>query len=475
MTAQPGPRAPRVVTVKRLADFIKAQLEGHAALKNVSVRGELSGVFRHANGGLSFSLKDRDALVQCYASAYSAADFPARLENGAAVVATGGITTYAQKSTYQLVVRAIALEGVGNLQAIFEERKRMLAAEGLFATERKRKLPRFPFRVALVSSRAANGAQDFCKLLSDRAPHVEIVWFETLVQGPNAPPEIARALARASRADVDCIVLTRGGGAFEDLFCFSDERVVRAVANVARPIVSAIGHTADQQLCDFAADAHVETPSAAAEAIGYATSDLRASIEARSARVRAAVELRIERYDVRLGRALVRSKVTDPRLFLAPLAQRVGDLDAALARTAISVARARERRVRDLERRLDRFHPRTRLDGRAHRLQVAARALDLAGTATMERARARFRIVDARLEAAARGIGARLAQSFAIARAQLGSNDPEAILQRGYAIVTQNDAIVRDPAALAPGSTIAARVARGTIFARVESEGGHGN
>lgn len=475
MTAQPDAGATRVVTVGRLADYLRRKLEADANLRNIGVRGEVTGVFRQSSGNVNFSLKDRDALVNCFAFASDAVRFPARLENGQAIVATGNVTSYPQRSTYQLLVRAVAFEGVGNLHAIFEERKRALAAEGLFASERKRPLPRFPFRVALVSSRSANGAQDFVKLLNDRAPHVAIAWFETLVQGPNAPDEIARALARASRADVDCIVLTRGGGSFEDLFCFSDERVVRAVAAAAHPIVSAIGHTADQQLCDFAADAYYETPSAAAKALGFARDELRAQIDDRATRARRAVDLRFERFATRLERTLVRSRLSDVGLFLAPRAQRLGDLDATLVRTMAGAVRSREARVRDLERRLGAFDPRARLAERARRLQTATHALDAASRATLERARARAATAGAALEPTARGIGTALGQRLAVLGARLNGNDPEAILQRGYAIVTCGDAIVRDPATLAPGERIAARVARGTIFARVEPEGTHGN
>ncbi len=475
MTAEPGPRTPRVVTVARLADYLRRKLDADANLKNVGVRGEVTGVFRQANGNVNFALKDRDALINCFAFGKYAERFPARLENGLAIIATGDVATYPQRSTYQLVVRTVEFEGVGNLHAIFEERKRTLAAEGLFRAERKRPLPRYPFRVALVSSRSANGAQDFVKLLSDRAPHVAIAWFETLVQGPNAAGEIVRALARASRADVDCIVLTRGGGSFEDLFCFSDERVVRAVAEAKHPLLSAIGHTADQQLCDFAADVHVETPSAAAKALGSSREELHGGIDDRVARMRRALELRLERYAGRLSNALVRSRLADERLFLAPLAQRTGDLDAALANAAGVALRRREVRVRDLERKLGAFDPRTRLGERAVRLQRAAHALDAATAASLARASVRITAANAGLEPAARGIGAGLGQRLALAAAHLDGNDPEAILQRGYAIVTRGGAIVRDSAALAPGEAIEARVARGTIFARVEPEGRHGN
>jgi len=475
VSAQPGPRAPRVVSVKRLADYLKRKVESDDNLRNVAVRGEVSGVRRQPSGNVNFALKDADALINCFAYASVFARSRVALADGLALVATGSVTSYAQRSAYQLLVRAVEFEGVGNLHAIFEERKRTLANEGLFAVERKRPMPRFPFRIALVSSRSANGALDFVKLLRDRAPHVEIVWCETLVQGPSAPVEIVRALERASRADVDCIVVTRGGGSFEDLFCFSDERVVRATAAARHPTLAAIGHTADQQLVDFAADAHFETPSAAAKALGRSTLELQTATGDLVARGRGAVELRVERLGGRLAKALVRSRLTDPRLFLAPLAQRVGDAEAEVQATLMASVRQRERHVRDLERRLGAYDPRMRLADRGRRVQKLTHALEVALGANVERARLRASAAATKLEPGARAALAAHAQRLALTRAHLDGNDPEAILQRGYAIVTYREQIVRDPASIAQGEPIEARVARGTIFARVERKDSDGD
>jgi len=304
---------------------------------------------------------------------------------------------------------------------------------------------------------------------------VRIVWCETSVQGPNAPAEIVAALGRASRADVDAIVVTRGGGSFEDLFAFSDEAVVRAVARARHPVVAAIGHTVDQQLCDFAADVHVETPSAAAKAIGYDIRDLRARLEDRRARARTALELRLERLRGRLRAALLRSKLSDPRTYLAPLAQRLDDLDAALVDAALASRRSRAEVLRDVTRRLDAQDPSLRLAARGATLRDAASRLDRALERRLERARLASGDAAARLEPAARGALVRIGQRLALTRAHLDGNNPEAILQRGYAIVTYGAAIVRDPAALPAGALVTAQVARGTFSARVERKEQDGN
>jgi len=472
--APPQGRAARVVSVKRLADYLKRKVEADQNLRDVAVRGEISNLRSTPSGSLNFDLKEDKVVIAAFAWGSEAARFPA-LKNGLAVVVHGAVSTWDVKSTYQIVVRAIDLEGIGDVQALFDARKKKLQAEGLFAADRKRPLPPFPFRVALVSSRSANGAIDFVTILGARAPHVRVVWCETLVQGPSAPDEICAALARASRADVDCIVVTRGGGSFEDLFTFSDERVVRAVARAAHPVISAIGHTADQQLCDFAADVHVETPSSAARAVGPDTLVLETRLGEDLRRARRALERRLERFDSRLGAALLRSKLSDTLLFFAPLAQRVDAVSAALSRAVSLRIRARDDRVRGLVRRLDARDPSRRLAERARRLEAASLRLDAAARERAARSRRGVSQAAARLESAARNAGVRASQALALALAHLDGKNPEAILQRGYAIVTYRGSIVSDPARVAPGERIEARLARGTLCARVERKDTDGN
>jgi exodeoxyribonuclease VII large subunit len=459
---------PRVVGVKRLADYLKRKLESDAALRNVSVRGEVSNYSVQRSGHVNFDLKEDEAVIRCFAWASDVASFPA-LSNGVAIVATGGVSTYAPKSVYQLLVRTAVLEGVGNLHALFEERKTRLGAEGVFDAARKRALPEFPFRVALVSSRTSDGAIDFVTLLRDRAPHVRVEWCESSVQGAGAPAELCAALRRASAADVDCIVVTRGGGSFEDLFAFSDESVVRAVAKARHPVISAIGHTADQQLCDFAADLHVETPSAAAKAIGFATSDLLARTSDRVARARRSADLSLKRLGTQLRHALVRTRLEEPRSFLAPLVQRADELEAKLDVAALAATSARFERVRSLARRLELHDPTRRLAERAVSFQRLSGRLDAARNRVLDAARERTRHASLGVDRAIGVATSRNARRLEIALLRLDGNSPERLLQQGYAIVTYGDAIVRDPAQVPPGEMLEARLAHGTLLARVES------
>jgi len=463
----------RVFGVSELSQLVKKRIESDDALRAVAVRGELSNLNWSKTGHLYFSLKEGEALLNCFAWESDAQTFP-KLAHGTKVVAYGSVGAYTSRSSYQLIVARVQREGIGDIHALFEERKKRLAAEGLFDIARKRPLPAFPFRVALVSSKHAAGAADFRKLMAKHRPHVRIVLCETSVQGPGAPLEIAGALGRASRLDVDAIVVTRGGGSFEDLFAFSDERVVRAIASAKHPVLAAIGHTVDQQLADFAADIHAETPSDAAARMGFETRVLRERLGEGERRARAIVAQRLDRLGAKLEASLTRSKLSDPRQFLVPAQQRLDALAEALESARRRDLETKRERLAAALRRLSEQDPRVRLERRASRFRELATSLErlsrerFAGwRRDLERSRA--------LEPAARGALESLRRRVELQRAKLDGNDPEAILQKGYAIVTHDGRAVLDPREAPPGSTIRARLARGTLSARVETGEPNGN
>ena len=385
----------RVVGVRRLSDYLKLKFERDPNLTSVAVRGEVTNHGVMPRGHVSFELKEGDVSLSAFVWQSDAMNLPP-LRNGLSIVAFGSIKAYPNRSRYQIYVTGVELAGIGDVHAQFEERKKRLTAEGLFATERKRPLPNFPFAVALVSSRTSDGANDFVSILRDRAPHVRVWWCETPVQGPAAAQEIVRAIDRASRMDVDAIVVTRGGGSFEDLFVFSDEEVVRAIARAKHPVISAIGHTADQQLCDFVADRHFETPTAAAKGLGFKRDALLERLDDRLARAERSIELAIERRSGRLASALLRSKLGDTRLLFAPLAQRVADVESAVDGAIARRLRGLDARVRGLEKRLDPFDPTRMLADRGRRLEAARGRLDAASRARFGRSDRRLAEIRAR-------------------------------------------------------------------------------
>lgn len=466
------PAGPPVVTVRRLADFIRRLVEGNADLRDVRVRGEISNWKPQGNGNVYFDLKDEAALLHCVAWARDAARFPA-LRDGAAVTASGAVMTYGPRSVYQLHVRAVRPDGIGDLQAVFAERRRLLAADGLFDPARKRPLPARPFCIALVSSRRANGAADVVSVLEREYPHVRVRWCETPVQGAGAGAEIAAAVDRAGRLDVDCVIVTRGGGSFEDLFAFSDEAVVRAIARCPHPVISAVGHTTDQQLCDFAADAHYETPSAAAHALGPSTAQLRERIGDLARRLDRCARMTVEG-KLRDLRPIARSsRLSEPARALAFPRQRLDVACLELVRLARRRPAREATRLAALDRRLARRDPGRRLALRGEAMRLLTARLQHAREARL--AALRRRRVDAlgRLAPAVRALLERAARRTLLAKTRLSGADPTAILARGYAIVSVNGRIVRDPLSVPLGAPIEARLARGTLVARIEERHRH--
>jgi len=265
---RPGDNA-QAMSVSELSLALKRTVEDRFG--HVRVRGEISGFKRAASGHIYFCLKDDNARLDAVMWKGGAARLPFTPEDGLEVVATGKLTTYAGRSNYQIVVDSLEVAGEGAMMLLFEKLKARLASEGLFAPERKKKLPPLPRTIGVVTSPTGAVIRDILHRLADRFPTHVIVW-PVLVQGEGAASQIARAVngfsampqnGPATRPDL--VIVARGGGSIEDLWAFNDEAVVRAVADCTIPIISAVGHETDTTLCDFAADLRAPTPTAAAE------------------------------------------------------------------------------------------------------------------------------------------------------------------------------------------------------------------
>ena len=274
---RPGDNA-QPLTVSELSLALKRTVEDRFG--HVRVRGEISGFKRAASGHIYFSLKDDNARLDAVMWKGGAARLPFAPEDGLEVVATGKLTTYAGRSNYQIVVDSLEVAGEGAMMLLFEKLKARLAAEGLFAPERKKKLPSLPRTIGVVTSPTGAVIRDILHRLADRFPTHVIIW-PVLVQGEGSAAQIARAVNGFSAMPndgvtrrPDLVIVARGGGSIEDLWAFNDEAVVRAVANCTIPIISAVGHETDTTLCDFAADLRAPTPTAAAEMAVPVRSDL---------------------------------------------------------------------------------------------------------------------------------------------------------------------------------------------------------
>lgn len=403
---RPGDNA-QAMSVSELSLALKRTVEDRFG--HVRVRGEISGFKRAASGHIYFCLKDDNARLDAVMWKGGAARLPFAPEDGLEVVATGKLTTYAGRSNYQIVVDSLEVAGEGAMMLLFEKLKARLAAEGLFAPERKKKLPALPRVIGVVTSPTGAVIRDILHRLADRFPTHVIIW-PVLVQGEGSAAQIARAVngfsampqdGPATRPDL--VIVARGGGSIEDLWAFNDEAVVRAVANCTIPIISAVGHETDTTLCDFAADLRAPTPTAAAEIAVPVRSDLLQRVGQLGLRianiVRKRVDLAAERLEAQRRLMPRLSDLAAPhQLRTDDLAERlrrslrtrVGKAEIAYSGPAMMLhPRLLTRRVEQGQQRLDAL---TRLAGSLHPeaplKRGFARVTDADGKTIMSRAAA---------------------------------------------------------------------------------------
>jgi len=255
-----------ILSITQLNAYVRAVLEGDDALSGVYLRGEISDFKRYASGHCYFMLKDGAAQVSAVLFANAAQRLRFSPPEGMRVLVRGRVSLYEARGQYQVILNDLQPDGVGALYIQFEKLKEKLAMDGLFADERKREIPLYPQKIAVITSPQGAVIQDILQVLSRRWPLAEVLLYPTVVQGFGSGEQIAQALQRASADSLaDVLIVGRGGGSAEDLWAFNEECTVRAVAGCAIPVISAVGHETDYTLCDMAADLRAPTPSAAAE------------------------------------------------------------------------------------------------------------------------------------------------------------------------------------------------------------------
>lgn len=296
---------PKPLSVSSLTAQLKSLVEGN--FKKIYVEAEISGWKRYPSGHCYFTLKDDGAMIQSvmFSSAFERCRAMDGLKDGAKVIVYGNVSVYAPRGNYQLVVLAAKLAGEGDLMQRYLELKAKLEAEGLFDTRRKRPLPFMPRRIAIVTSEAGAVIHDMCTVLTRRFPALEIRLRPALVQGSEAPASVVSAVNYFNSLQdwrADLLIVARGGGSFEDLFCFNDETLVRAVASSKIPTISAVGHETDFTLCDFAADCRAGTPSIAAEIAVPLLRDIRDRLEKARERISSALRAKGEFFAQRVDR-----------------------------------------------------------------------------------------------------------------------------------------------------------------------------
>jgi exodeoxyribonuclease VII large subunit len=442
--------ARRVYTISQLNAEVRLLLE--RGLGVVWVEGELSNLSQPASGHWYFSLKDRTAQIRCamFRQRNIAVGFAPR--GGQLVLARGRVSVYEARGDYQLIIEHLEEAGVGALRREFEKLKTKLAAEGLFALERKRALPAFPQRIGVVTSPTAAALRDILHVLARRFAPASVLIYPTPVQGAAAAPAIVAALELASsRAECDVLILARGGGSLEDLWAFNDERVARAIRACAVPVITGIGHEIDFTIADFAADARAPTPSAAAESVVPDRHAWVAALGRSAHRLEAAMRRELRGAASRLDTALQRLSLAHPGVRLAQQQQRLDDLEQRIAHALAAQLHNKRARLADAFARLVRHSP----------------------DRTVRDLRVRHELFAGRLRHALLACLARAEHRLSLAQRTLDAVSPLATLARGFAIITRpaDGALIGDASRVNVGDEIEARLDRGRLRARVLGKG----
>ena len=471
----PAAETRRVLSVSELTGQVKRLLEQQVG--QVWVTGEITNLRAQNSGHIYFTLKDAGSQVTCVLFRNTATPSRALLTDGRKVVLQGDLTVYEPRGQYQLVVRAVEMQGVGALQIAFEQLKQKLAAEGLFAPERKRPLPRYPQRIGLVTSPTGAAIRDVLHVIQRRQPDLEIILAPCRVQGNGAAEEIAAAVrllnewaaakpaplplfdasrsvgsaaATELRPTLDLILVTRGGGSLEDLWAFNEEVVARAIFESAILVVSAVGHEIDFSISDFVADLRAATPSAAAELITEGAAASGQLVAHALARMSQLAAHRFEQAQTAAATALHRLQRVHPARRVEEHLQRVDDLRDSLARAMRVGQRQAHTRWTTVAQRLARLRPETLIARRQQAFRELRRRL-------AEQSRRHLEILRAK-------------NSQLATRLKLLS--PLNVLERGYSITLEADsgAVIRSATNATNGRRFKTRFKDGTVISRIENE-----
>ncbi len=428
-----------------MAEVVRLSHRAVDGLGLLWLEGEVTQVSQPASGHVYFSLRDKDAVLPAVMWGREATRLRFAIEAGQRLRVRGRLGVYDRDGKLQLYADFAEPAGAGAEALALEQLKAKLAAEGMFAADKKRPLPRFPRRIGVVTSRSGAAIHDIIRTVQRRMP-TPILIADCAVQGPSAPNQLVNGMAMVVRAGVDVLIIGRGGGAATELSAFNHERVVRTISRCPVPVISAVGHETDLSLSDLAADARASTPTAAAElavADGNAISDVLAKER--------------RRLDREIHHCLDRARQDLDRATLA-LHNR-GERSLALTRASLHL----------LQQRLAALHPRARLQARYSQLaELERRLLAMHPGPRVAKGRQEHQALVAHAEAAIRRrLQVRRAELGRIG-AQLHALSPLAVLERGYAMVSAGDTLVRDAASVTAGDHLRIRLARGALDVTVD-------
>ncbi|HUX45445.1 MAG TPA: exodeoxyribonuclease VII large subunit [Terracidiphilus sp.] len=438
--------ARRIWPVRELVDRVRQLVEQQ--LGDLWVEGEISNLRAAPSGHLYFTLKDAEAQLPIVLFRRQALLLRFRPADGLHVLVRGRVSIYEQRGQLQLVAETMEPVGAGSLQLAFEQLKDRLRAEGLFDADRKRVLPAFPCTVGIVTSPTGAVIRDFLNVVGRRHSALHVLLYPVSVQGESALAEIATAIADLDASGlVDLIVLARGGGSLEDLAAFNSERVARAIAASALPVVSAVGHETDFTIADFVADLRAPTPSAAAELITEAQHRIAERLESHNLRLERAMRYQWMLARKRMDSIAVNRLEARFAMLFRRLEQRRDDLSFRVEASLSATLRERQRAVSALAASVLRHDPRRRLSHEREQLSHCSTRLERQLERITQRSAAQLQELDVRLQ----------------------TLSPLAVLERGYALVQGPDgALIRSAAQLALQDLVTTRVSKGSFTSRVE-------
>lgn len=347
-----------ILTVSQLNRYISFKLKDDIKLRGILVKGEISGFTNHyKTGHFYFTLKDGESMIKAVMFNNFASRLKFMPENGMSVIVSGNVQVFERDGVYQIYATDMQPDGLGALYMAYEQLKDKLSKEGLFDADHKKQLPPFPRKIGIVTSPGAAALQDMINIISRRYPIAEITVFQALVQGENAPDSICRAISMADLCGLDLIIVGRGGGSAEDLFCFNSEKIARAVYMCETPVISAVGHETDTTIIDFVSDLRAPTPSAAAELAVPDISVLRSAVTGLEKKLYSVFSGYLDKRQAEIGRYADKISSLSPSAVLDKNEAVLSEKTKHLENAANGYINSRENKLANLVVRLDLLSP----------------------------------------------------------------------------------------------------------------------
>lgn len=410
------------LSVTDVNTYLKTIMDNDPFLNYVYIKGEISNLKFHTRGHLYFSLKDENSKINAVMFNYKNMNIDFVPEDGMNVLVKGKISVFVNGGSYQITVTNMKQDGIGNLYILFEELKKKLKNEGLFDEEHKKKLPRIPKKIGVITASTGAAVRDIISTINRRFPLAEIILFPSLVQGTGAKENLVKMIETADKSDVDVIILGRGGGSIEDLWAFNEEIVARAVYNAKKPIVSAVGHEIDFTICDFVADLRAPTPTGAAELVVPSKLEIQKYLSDYNSRLLSVITSKISTYKITLKKLESSYILNNPKTMYEVEEQK---LDSILEKLGSLMGHTLEKSKLKLENLTKNITPNIlyKLEKNKSHLETLEQKLELL--------------------------------------------NPENILKKGYSLTIKDGKIITNVSELKDGDTITTKLSIGTINSKV--------